>query len=323
MSEAPRLRLDAAVDAAVEDAIGWMVNLNSDEATPAEYAAFHKWYDAHPAHRAAWDRLSKSIGPLKAVAKLSLPTGALTRRIMDGETSRRRLLKSAIGGAAAITSLAVLDRVYPLAVIFADHSTGTGRRETVVLDGGGTITLAPRTAINIRADARRDSIELLSGEVFVQAEGRHRALDLVMRDWVIHSVSGRIALHERPELFSVTALDQPVDIRISDRLTRRLGANQTLTLQDGALLQYPADAARETAWTNGLLVVKDRPLAEVVASIRPYYFGVIHVSDSAARVRVGGVFELQSPQKTFNALAQTLPISIQEVAPFWLSIDRA
>lgn len=322
MLDAPRSPFRVASDPAVEDAIGWMVNLNSGEATSREHAEFRRWYELHPANRAAWDRLSGSLGPLRVAADLSSPKGTLTRRIAQREMSRRRFIKTAAAGAATTGALVLVNRVYPLRDFLADHFTWTGQRETIALNGGGSLTLAPKTAVNVRHGEDKDCIELLSGEVFVKSvEGRSRPLDLVMRDWVLRPTSGRVALHNRDEMFSATTLDQPLDVDIANDTTKRLEAGQTLALEDGALSQYPADVTSEAAWADGLLIAKDRPLADVVTSIRPYFVGVIRVSSAAARIRVGGVFRLGEPRKTLTALAETLPLSVREVTPFWLSID--
>ncbi len=60
------------------------------------------------------------------------------------------------------------------------------------------------------------------------------------------------------------------------------------------------------AWTEGVLVFKDAPLAEVVAEIGRYYRGYVRVTGDAQTLRVSGVFHIDDPVASLDQLQRSL-----------------
>jgi transmembrane sensor len=57
----------------------------------------------------------------------------------------------------------------------------------------------------------------------------------------------------------------------------------------------------------------------VVEALRPYCRGFVRVAPDVRSLRVQGVFPLDDPERTFNALAETLPIRVDRYSP-WLTL---
>lgn len=67
----------------------------------------------------------------------------------------------------------------------------------------------------------------------------------------------------------------------------------------------------------------EAPLGSVVERLRPYFPGVIRVTDEAASLPVTGVFPLDQPLRALDALVHTLPLKISRYAGYLVLIARA
>jgi transmembrane sensor len=74
-------------------------------------------------------------------------------------------------------------------------------------------------------------------------------------------------------------------------------------------------------WRQGELVAHDRPVAEIVRELRPWFGGTIVItSDDAARRRVTGVYQLRNPVEARRAVARAHDsLSVTQLLP-WLVI---
>ncbi|MCJ2134990.1 DUF4880 domain-containing protein [Methylobacterium sp. J-026] len=324
-----RFRADAPVSGsseevppAVIEAITWMVNLNSGAVTACERRDFAAWYEADAAHREAWGRLSASLARADLVRDAQPVSGdGLGRRLVRGEMSRRRFVKTVALGGAAVAGAGLADRVRPLGDLLADQTTWTGERRALDLAGGGSLILGPRSAVNLGGNAGTDRIDLLTGDLFVTLDAaRRRPLHVTMGDWLLEPTAGRLSLHRNGPSLAMVGLDAPVRATVGGRRLS-VEATETLTFEDGALRQGRADVEVEAAWTRGLLILRDGHLAGVVRALQPYFVGLIRVSPAAAAVRVAGVFDVSDPHGTLDALTEIAPVTIRAVTPFWLSVD--
>jgi transmembrane sensor len=82
------------------------------------------------------------------------------------------------------------------------------------------------------------------------------------------------------------------------------------------------DQRHRADWLSGRLNVLDEPLEQVIEALRPYSRGFVRISPEVRYLRVQGVFPLDDPDRTFAALAETLPIRVDRYSP-WLTMIRA
>ena len=84
-------------------------------------------------------------------------------------------------------------------------------------------------------------------------------------------------------------------------------------------LDEPPDQV--AAWRRGRLIANDRPVSEVVDELRPYFSGLIVLTDGAfGRRRVTGVYDLHDPVAALRALAQAhRGVSVRRISP-WLMV---
>ncbi|MFQ6711242.1 iron dicitrate transport regulator FecR, partial [Bordetella pertussis] len=66
-----------------------------------------------------------------------------------------------------------------------------------------------------------------------------------------------------------------------------------------------------------------RPLADVVAAMRPYRRGTLRVSMAAGGLPVSGTFPLDDSDATLVALQASVPIRVTRLTPWFVSIGVA
>ena len=65
------------------------------------------------------------------------------------------------------------------------------------------------------------------------------------------------------------------------------------------------------------LIVKDRPVREVVDALRPYYRGVVILrGDALAAKPLTGTYDLSDPVGALNAVASALGAETYQVSPW-------
>ena len=311
-----------SVDPVVAEAIMWMVNLKSGEATDRERTEFAAWYEADPAHQRAWKHLTDSLGPMSVASTSPLTKGSLARRVNKKSTSRRQMLKGATLGVVVVAGAAISDRLLPLRSMLADYRTWTGEEQEVALPDGGSMILGPRAAVNFRSDGHKDQIELLAGDLFIRSgNASQRRIDISMSDWFLTLPSGRVSLHYNGSQVAAVALDTSMMATIAGGAPFEVHARQKLTLEGGLAVRRTANIAREESWSRGLLVLEDDSLDSLIEHLRPYFVGLIRVTPAANKLRIAGVFKLREPRNTLVALSEAFPIRVREVTPYWISID--
>lgn len=81
-----------------------------------------------------------------------------------------------------------------------------------------------------------------------------------------------------------------------------------------------ADPARE-AWSRGILLAQDMPLAQVVAELGRYRRGHITVAPEVAGLTVLGSYPLDDFNGTLTMLQKALPIQVRQPLPWWTTIE--
>ncbi|WP_306430682.1 FecR family protein [Bordetella genomosp. 10] len=89
---------------------------------------------------------------------------------------------------------------------------------------------------------------------------------------------------------------------------------------DGVSAAAPADLARE-AWTRGVLIAQNVPLADVVDELRRHYRGYLNLAPEAAGLRVFGSYPANDPDQALAMLESVMPIRVRRPLPWWVSIE--
>jgi len=101
----------------------------------------------------------------------------------------------------------------------------------------------------------------------------------------------------------------------------RLEAGDWLRLGRAGAVERGRTSPDEIAvWTQGQLVAKSRPVADVVDALRPYFDGLIVLRGaSLAAQPLTGVYNLSDPVEALRAVAQAQGASLHRLSP-WLVV---
>jgi len=330
----PPTGAEPGIDAQVlQAAAQWRVRL--DECPdPDVQRAFKRWLAADPAHERAWQRITATWDAFAAAARPG--NRAVLERSFDEERRERRRWRRR-GAAAVALLLALLPLAWiagdlpPAAHLLADHRTATGERWSVRLPDGSLLGLNTATAVNVAFDAGQRRIELLAGEIAVEAapdpdrpfvvgtaEAEARALGT---RFTVQRLPGagvmvtRVAVQEsRVELCASAAREECL----------RLRADQQASADpDGLSPAATVDAAAAAAWLRGQLVADDRPLTEVLDTLARHHRGLLQIDRAAlAGLRVSGVLPLADIDRALAALAASQPIRVRRYTPWVIRIVR-
>ncbi len=305
----------------LEQAAHWFAVLQDEAVGEAERRAWQRWV-SEPAHAQAWARVEAISGRVLALA-VDPASRRAGRLLQQPDRGRRQALKllslAACGGLLGLAGTRA-----PWPQWFAGQSTAVGEVRELALADGSRLWLNTRSAADIAFDARVRMVRLHQGEVLLETAGDPRP-------FVLRSPAGLVSAGQ-PARFALTlagARSQlnvyagEVRLQAGRRMQQRLAAGQGLAFDAtgiGAL--RAADSGRQ-AWSRGVLLADDLPLARFAAELARYRRGHLGCDPRVAGMRVVGAFPLDDPERVLDALAATLPVRIERRLPWWVEIRPA
>jgi len=325
-------------------AVDWQVRLTSGSAGAGagEREDFARWLAADARHAAAWQRVQavlaepvrqiqgiaqRTPGQLPAVhqslgAAAAPPVSRERRRIVGGSTLLLAASVSSVGAGY------LAHRSQPLGGLLADLRTGTAETRHTVLPDGSGLDLCARSAADVRFDHARRLVRLRAGELQVQVARDTGAADLPARPFVVQTPHGtaqalgtRYLVRHEDERSLVVVLEHSVALQTGDGEQRVLREGQAAWMDGDRIEMAGERMVHRAAWTEGVLDVRDEPLGDVIAALRPWRTGLLRISPAAARLRVFGVFRLNDVQQALQALVDTQPITVTTYGPMLALID--
>lgn len=324
-----------------DEAIDWVVRLQSGGSTPDEVAAFAEWRRRSAAHETAacdaealWQDFGETPTAKAHAARVERglpsdarqtedrqPAGPQPGRVqaavvpMRGRRMRRALLA---GGLAASLAFAVAGSGLfgPFAGLYADYATAPGERQEVRLPDGSKAILNTASALSLSYSTGGERrVELHAGEALFEVEHDEA------RPFVVASGAGEV--HVLGTVFAVRQDADDVQVVVLEGRVRLAAPNQAAELVQNQQASYSAegvgdpvtvDVHKATAWTRGKLIFNQRPLAEVVAEMERYFAGRIFIADEGLKkLKVTGVFDLKDPHAVLRALESTLGLTVSQL----------
>ncbi|XAH24853.1 FecR family protein [Xylophilus sp. GW821-FHT01B05] len=319
------------LDPITEQAIDWLVRLDSGHSNDDDRQAFAHWLAAAPGHARAWallqQRLDQRIAP--ALGQLQVgghaQPGVRTLSTPPDHRARRR----AVLGSAAVALLTATggglwaDRRAPLMAWSADLHTGTAERQRFVLEDGSELLLNARSAADLDFSPTQRLVRLRAGALIAQVTAdAQRPFIVQSAEGTVRALGTRFMVQQDAGRTLVSVLEHSVRMA-----ARRTGPH--LDLQEGGSAWMQADGiaprpvarADASAWSAGLLEVHDQPLAEVLDALRPYTPALLRASPTAARIGVYGVYPLDRPMQVLQDLVDTLPLRVRRWGNWLVYVD--
>lgn len=314
-----RRALDPGPDILAE-AARWFVLLASGEATPADRARWQAWRAADTRHEAGWRRAEAATALFGGIAREQAPASAqaLERRPLISR-GRRRVL----GGGLAGLFLAGLVgwQGWRRSDASADHLTAIGEQRSLTLADGSLLQLDTDTAVDIAFGAQARLVRLRRGRVLIATapqkapgappfmvetdEGRVRALGT------------RFTVRQHDGSTEVAVLEARVAIEAGKGLgvAPILSAGRAARFDRHGLVDERATQPADGAWSTGMLIADDMPLADFVAELARYRDAPLACDPAVRGLRISGTYPLADTDRVLAVLAATLPVRVQPLRP--------
>ncbi len=316
----------------LQAAIEWQLCMGSGEATEGDHGKLQTWLDEHADHRRAWAQL----GALDA--ELLPARGPRVRSLLVQPP--RDGLKKASGLLAVLAALGLVafsvDAYQPLSGLLADHRTATGQQQTLVLPDKTLLHINTRSAVDVAFDARQRAIILREGEVFVETShanpAEKRPFVVLTRDGSLRPLGTRFNVRTRKEGTELVVTEAAVAARpghceaavdVPCAEEKVVIQGQSLDVRTDGLGRVQAALPEVDAWRDGMLVVENRPLAEVAAEIARYRPGRISVDPRIAHLRVTGTAPLADTDFALASLTAALPVKVEYRTAWWVRLVPA
>ncbi|MGJ7541993.1 FecR family protein [Variovorax sp. LT1R16] len=319
------------LDPVIEQAIDWLVRLDSGHSDDSERRAFARWIDAAPAHAAAWASLQQRLDQRIAPALTQLQAGGQMPpvvRALSAPPDHRARRRALLGGAAVALLTATggglwADRRAPLMAWSSDLRTGTGERRRFVLADGSDLLLNARSAADLDFGAAQRLVRLRAGALIVNvAADAQRPFVVQSAQGAVRALGTRFMVQQEEGRTLVSVLEHGVRLRpLNDSAPVELPQGASAWLHADGVEPVATARVDPSAWSSGVLEVHDQPLADVLEALRPYTPAILRASPEAARVRVYGVYPLDRPMQALQALVDTLPLRVRHWGDWVVYVD--
>lgn len=317
---------------ATMEAARWLVALEEDSDDARLHTDFNNWLHASPENAEAWadtcaiyDLMGyaepvyegqwreKTAQQAIGIWPLKLPVPAQKRRFV-----------SVVVGALAACIILLMGPTF-LVKLEADHMTDTAEVRSLQLEDGSLMSMGPETAIAIDYTAEERRVRLLAGEVFLHVKpNKQRPFRVIARNVTTTVLGTAFNVHLGDEGTTVRVRHGRVGVDYDDEQSgaEHLEPGDWAQInEDGAFQRGPGRGAEVGVWTNGQIVVRDRPLSEVTADLRRYYPGMIVLQGSGlSEKRVSGVYNLSDPVAALRAVVSVHGGVVHQVTPWVLLV---
>lgn len=302
----------------VHEAAVWLMQLHSGEITETERDVWLQWRHRSEVHECAWqraERLMQTTGGIPAVI------GTRTFERM-GRGSRRHALKLLSAAMLAGPAVWVAYRASPWHDGSADAHTAIGEQREWVLEDGTRLLLNTDSAVDLHFDAQQRRVRLRRGEIFVAT-----AQDPTQRPFWVETPQGRVrpigtrfSVRRYDDQTGVAVFSGEVEVEPLNGGTHRVRAGEQRAFSAASMDLSTADVMLSDAWTRGLLVADELPLAELVAELARYRPGILRCDPAIADLRISGVFQLADPDQVLTLLSQTFPVKVDTRLRWWVTL---
>lgn len=308
-------------EAVIDEAAQWMALLQSGDISLAERAAFEAWRVADPRHQQIIEQMGGGLNLLRNPNLRGVPRNSLLHSL-NAPSSRRRFISGSLSVLGVALLGGLLGRRYGWLPEAGELATGMGERRDFTLEDGSALTLNARSRVVPLFDHTQRLLALRSGELWVDvAKDPSRPFVVETEHGRMRALGTKFLVQQSDEFTRLVMLHSQVEVVTASGARQVVEAGESLLFNDLGILSLQRSNGHESAWTQGRLEVRDRPLSEVIDSLRRYRRGIVHVSPEVADLRLSGLYPLDDSDRTLQLLERSLPIRILWHNPYWISIE--
>lgn len=299
-----------------EQATEWLIRVRENSNDAHTRAEFEQWVLHSLEHRREWEKT------LQAWQALGHASNHFARPSSRWSPSK---LIGTVAGASVALCLLLLAGPSFLIRMQSDYRTATGQSQSIKLEDGSTVLLAPDSSISLMFKDGKRGVVLLNGEAY---------FNVVHNEARPFSVKGGgLDIEVLGTAFDVRLGDDSSDIALAQgavkvsaaSMQKTLAPGDALTLdrQTGMAVQSKVDVANIGGWRDGRLHVVNETIGSVVQQIQRYHPAWISIPDrSLAAHRVTGIYDLTSPDEALGALVDPYGGKVRKVSNFIRVVSR-
>lgn len=296
----------------VRAAAQWLALMESGAANERDRANLQRWRDSHPSHDQAWQKAQ-----LLRQRFADLPSALAMASLDRPQTSRRTVLKRAVGAVALVPTAWLISRQLPLDVWRADLRTATGEGKKVQLADGSSLQLNTASAVDIDLKNRR--LTLVEGEIALKVPGTSPLTIQTHFGQVVVSQS-EVCVRQGQTGCKVSVLKGAVQLQPLRGPVFSLRAGQQVSLQTmGAGRVEPFDVLAP-GWRDGVLMAQNQPLGDFLRELSTHRPGLLRWEPELESLRVTGSFRLDDTDRILTLLAASLPLEVQRRTRYWVTL---
>ena len=302
---------------ACDAALSWVARLRSDDVSEQDRQSFALWLGEDPCHATAMDDaldLWDDLGVVRHMpASAELPKEA---------ANQPRWLMTAVAAAACLVLAIVLWPQLQSDPVSSQYRSAMGERLEVELPDGSRALLNTDSLISVTYSDDERLIELERGEAWFQVVSN--------KEMPFHVDAGKARITAVGTAFNVYRSNDGTEVAVTEGVVRvtELGTapgrdpaakvlrinQQLLASPEGWEVSTAQDLDQQLAWHQGQLVAREMPLPELVSELQRYSSKRILISDpELVNLTVSGVFELDKPQASLQAVALSLGIETRSL----------
>lgn len=298
-----------------DEAVAWLVRVQSDAATADDWAALTDWLEGSDARLAAFEDAELILADLDRrkdeIAEALPPPPPNVAPFPDRAPAPRR--PKIWVGAAIAASLAALIGGPALWKAsqgeLATYETKPGEIREIDLADGSRITLDGGSKLSVQLGWRRRRVEMgLAQASFDVAKDASRPFVIGVADQRVRVVGTQFNIRRDEDSVRVTVRRGVVEVAQRDGkggAPARLTVGQELRHVQGSgrsrLRRVEPDAA--FAWSQGQLVADDETLGDIVTDLNRRFPTPIRIAPEAAGKRFSGVIALGDQDAAVRLLA--------------------
>lgn len=289
----------------------WLVALSDHPADIGLRAQFEAWLAMDSRNALEWaeathvDNLIKANGALKAIP---MPSRHRSRRV------------AAVVGLAAAAAIALGITPGLVLRMQADFVAPSSTAAAITLSDGSRLHLAPSSAISVNFHNGERGVKLLKGEAYFEVvPDANRPFRVIANGAQIVVLGTAFDVRSDAGATTVAVRNGMVQVEpiASSAAPVRLHAGDTMNVaSSGEIAQGKQPPEQAGAWSRGKLIVRERPVSEVIGELRRYYAGFIVLRGDGLNDRVvTGIFDLTKPREAAEAIAAVHGGIVQKFGP--------
>lgn len=304
---------------ALRSASHWYAVLSDGHVSPQQEARWQQWYEQNNENQWAWqqvENLRQQMG--------QLPGGLANRALHDSRLARRHVLKGLLillvaGGGWRLWDSELAEGLR------ADYRTAKGMPRHLRLADGTLLTLNTESAADVRFDVHQRLVHLRYGEIAIRtaSDSQRRPFRVQTREGILTALGTEFTVRQFADETRLTVLQHAVEAVLPSGSTQRVDAGESLWFTRDRFALLTKLKGGEDSWTQGILTFRDTPLSDVIATLSRYRSGVLRCDPAVAGLRLSGTFPLEDPDAILKVIAQTMPIKLQFVTRYWVTLSPA